>query len=89
MSSYRKLDDGSYISQFETTNTMLHTSNNVVVSPSSPVSDQGIPSLLEGAYGTSAMRNFISTGQDARSTSTYGPSSAGYASLRYYGNGPY
>jgi len=89
MSIYRKLDDGSNISQFETADTLLHAANSTLVSPVSPVSNQGIPSMLEGSYGTSAMRTFMSTGQNERSGTTYGPASSGYASLRYYGDGPY
>lgn len=86
MSRYRKLDDGSYISEYETTNTLLHTENNTVVSPMSPVSHQGIPSLLS----LTSAKNFMSSGQSARdNTTTYGPSSNGYASLRYYGDGVY
>lgn len=91
MSQYQTLQDHEDNQIFTAQQNMdaISTLNRPIqISPANPVA-KTIPSIL--AQGTSGPGPFTgaNTSTGKRVTSTYGPASRGYTSLRFYGAGVY
>lgn len=91
MSQYQTLrdhEDNQFFTAQQNADAIATLNRPIQISPANPVA-KTIPSIL--AQGTSGPGPFTgaTTSTGKRATSLYGPSSRGYASLRYYGNGVY